>query len=52
MNYRLIQTLHEGLAPDSDVYDAAEWSAPGPLSEMSVAGRSAAVDFPAFRGIK
>ncbi len=49
MNYRLIQTLREGLPPDSDVYDAADWSAPGPLSEVSVARRSAAVDFPDFR---
>jgi predicted dehydrogenase len=49
MNYRLIQTLRDGLPPDSDVYDAADWSAPGPLSEMSVARKSAAVEFPAFR---
>jgi len=49
MNYRLVQTLREGLPPDSDVYDAAEWSAPGPLSEASVANRSIPVDFPDFR---
>jgi predicted dehydrogenase len=49
MNYRLIQTIHEGLPPDSDVYDAAEWSAPGPLSDQSAAQRSAAIDFPNFR---
>ncbi|MCX6050428.1 MAG: Gfo/Idh/MocA family oxidoreductase [Chloroflexi bacterium] len=49
MNYRLIQTMREGLPPDMDVYDAADWSAPGPLSEQSVAQRSAAVDFPNFR---
>mgnify|MGYP005850943017 CR=1 FL=1 len=49
MNYRLVQILREGLAPDSDVYDAADWSAPGPLSELSVSRRSAAVDFPDFR---
>ncbi|CAN5650586.1 Gfo/Idh/MocA family oxidoreductase [soil metagenome] len=49
MNYRLIQTMREGLPPDSDVYDAADWSAPGPLSEQSVAQRSSAVDFPNFR---
>jgi hypothetical protein len=47
--WRLIQTLRDGLPPDSDVYDAAEWSAPGPLSEQSAARRSAAVDFPDFR---
>ncbi len=49
MNYRLVQTMREGLPPDSDVYEAAEWSAPGPLSELSVANRSAPVDFPNFR---
>jgi Oxidoreductase family, NAD-binding Rossmann fold len=49
MTWRLLQIMHEGLPPDSDVYDAAEWSAPGPLSEQSVAKRSAAVDFPDFR---
>ena len=48
MSYRLIQCLREGLVPDMDVYDAAAWSAPGPLSEMSVAGGSAPVKFPDF----
>jgi len=49
MNYRLVQLIHKGLVPDSDVYDAADWSAPGPLSEMSTARRSAPVSFPDFR---
>lgn len=49
MIYRLLQTLHEGLAPDMDVYDAVEWSAPGPLSDLSVANRSRPIDFPNFR---
>ena len=49
MNYRLIQIMREGLAPDSDVYEAAEWSVPGPLSDLSIARRSAPVDFPNFR---
>jgi len=49
MNYRLMQTLHEGLVPDSDVYDAADWSVPGPLSELSVAGGSQPLAFPDFR---
>ena len=31
-----------------DVYDAASWSAPAPLSEMSVAKGSAPVQFPDF----
>jgi predicted dehydrogenase len=49
MNYRLVQILRQGLPPDSDVYDAADWSAPGPLSDQSIARRSAPVDFPNFR---
>ena len=49
MNYRLVQLMHEGLPPDMDVYDAADWSAPGPLSAQSVAQRSAPQDFPNFR---
>ena len=49
MNYRLVQTLREGLPPDSDVYDAADWSAPGPLSELSVSRQSEPVEFPDFR---
>lgn len=49
MNYRLVQIVREGLPPDSDVYDAADWSVPGPLSEQSVAQRSAPVKFPDFR---
>lgn len=48
MNYRLIQCLREGVAPDMDVYDAAAWSAPGPLSEQSVAAGSAPAKFPDF----
>jgi predicted dehydrogenase len=49
MNYRLIQTMRVGEPPDMDVYDAADWSAPGPLSELSVISRSRPVDFPDFR---
>jgi hypothetical protein len=48
MVYRLIQTMREGLTPDIDVYDAAAWSAPGPLSEISVAKGSMPVQFPDF----
>lgn len=48
MNYRLIECMREGLVPDMDVYDAAAWSVPGPLSEMSVAKGSAPVKFPDF----
>ena len=48
MMYRLLYCLSEGLAPDMDVYDAAAWSAPGPLSDLSVAAGNAPVDFPDF----
>ncbi|WP_263358794.1 Gfo/Idh/MocA family protein [Acidicapsa ligni] len=48
MLYRLMQCLREGLIPDMDVYDAAAWSAPGPLSRSSVANGSAPVKFPDF----
>jgi hypothetical protein len=48
MCYRTIQCLREGLPPDFDVYDAAAWSAPAPLSEDSVANGSAPARFPDF----
>lgn len=48
MCFRLIECMRGGLAPDMDVYDAATWSAPGPLSEASVAQGSAPVPFPDF----
>lgn len=48
MCYRLVQCLREGLEPDMDVYDAATWSVPGPLSQLSVARGSMAVKFPDF----
>ena len=48
MVYRTVQCLREGFAPDMDVYDAAAWSVPGPLSELSVAKGSAPVKFPDF----
>ncbi|HEX7019030.1 MAG TPA: Gfo/Idh/MocA family oxidoreductase [Gemmatimonadaceae bacterium] len=48
MAYRLVQTIRQGLAPDYDVYDAATWSAPLPLSEMSLAKGSAPIRFPDF----
>jgi hypothetical protein len=50
MCYRLVQCMREGLEPDIDVYDAAAWSAPGPLSQMSVAKGSMPVKFPDFTG--
>lgn len=48
MNFRLMDCLKRGLVPDIDVYDAVSWSAPGPLSEMSVSKRGAPQDFPDF----
>jgi predicted dehydrogenase len=48
MAYRLVECMREGLAPDYDVYDAAAWSAPFPLSGMSVARGSAPMKFPDF----
>ena len=48
MLYRLMQCLKQGIAPDMDVYDAAAWSAPGPLSVASVKAGSAPMQFPDF----
>jgi hypothetical protein len=48
MAYRLIECVKQGTVPDMDVYDAAAWSAPGPLSEASVGSGSAPVKFPDF----
>jgi hypothetical protein len=48
MLYRLLECMREGLVPDMDVYDAATWSAPGPLSRLSAAEGSAPAKFPDF----
>ncbi|MGD0774206.1 MAG: Gfo/Idh/MocA family oxidoreductase [Candidatus Solibacter sp.] len=48
MAYRLAECIKLGLPPDIDVYDAAAWSAPIPLSEASVANGSAPQKFPDF----
>jgi len=48
MNFRLMDCLKRGLPPDIDVYDAAAWSAPTPLSESSVAHSGAPQKFPDF----
>jgi len=47
-DYRLIECLRAGQPLDIDVYDAAAWSAVSELSEISVANKSRAVDFPDF----
>jgi hypothetical protein len=46
--YRLMECMPKGLPPDLDVYDAAAWPAPGPLSEQSLADGSTPVKFPDF----
>jgi predicted dehydrogenase len=48
MSWRLVDCMRRGVAPDMNVYDAAAWSAPAPLSETSVAAGSAPVKFPDF----
>ena len=48
MAWRLVHCMREALVPDMNVYDAASWSAPGPLSEASVRKGSAPVRFPDF----
>lgn len=48
MCYRLIECMRKGLPPDMDVYDAASWSAPAPLSQNSLRQRSAPCEFPDF----
>lgn len=48
MSFRLIECMKEGLVPDMDVYDAAAWSAPGPLSEESNRKGGAPMKFPDF----
>lgn len=50
MDWRLVDCLRNGLPLDQDVYDAASWSVIGPLTEQSVAQRSASVDIPDFTG--
>lgn len=48
MLLQLVQAMQEGAVPDMDVYDAATWTAAGPLSEQSVAGGNVPVEFPDF----
>jgi predicted dehydrogenase len=48
MNYRLVQCMKQGLPPDFNVYDAAAWSAPFPLSLASVKNNGRPQDFPDF----
>lgn len=48
MAWRLVHCMREGLVPDIDVYDAAAWSVPTPLSVASVSAGSAPVKCPDF----
>lgn len=48
MDWRLIDCLRNGLPVDMDVYDTATWSVIRPLSEWSIANRSAPIDIPDF----
>ncbi len=48
MDWKTIDSLRNGLPLDENVYDAALWSSIAPLSEWSVAHRSASIDVPDF----
>jgi hypothetical protein len=48
MDYRLIHCLQNGLPLDMDVYDLAEWSCLGALTEISLNNNSAPVEIPDF----
>ena len=48
MDWRLIDSLRNGLPLDQDVYDAAAWSVIAPASEISVAKKGRTVDIPDF----
>lgn len=48
MLYRIIECLQQGLPTDQNVYEAALWSAVGPLSEKSVHEGGAPQIFPDF----
>lgn len=48
MMYRLVEAFRKGEPFEMDVYDAAAWSVISPLSEVSVANKSKAVDIPDF----
>lgn len=50
MNWHTVDCIRNGLPLSQDVYDAALWSAVGPLSEWSVKNRSASIDVPDFTG--
>ncbi len=49
-DYRLIDSLHNGIPLDISVYDGAAWSAVTPLSLWSVTHGSLPIEFPDFTG--
>jgi len=48
MLFRIMECLHQGLTPDFNVYDAAAWSSPFPLSVESVRTGGGAMAIPDF----
>ncbi|MFF8606546.1 Gfo/Idh/MocA family protein [Streptomyces sp. NPDC015346] len=48
MLFRLMQCMRLGLVPDFDVYDAATWTAPVPLSHASIKAQGAPQQIPDF----
>ncbi|GAA2255778.1 Gfo/Idh/MocA family oxidoreductase [Streptomyces amakusaensis] len=48
MVFRLTQCMRLGLVPDFDVYDAATWTAPVPLSHASIKAQGAPLPIPDF----
>ncbi|WP_372497804.1 Gfo/Idh/MocA family protein, partial [Streptomyces clavuligerus] len=48
MVFRLMQSMRLGLVPDFDVYDAATWTAPVPLSHASLRAQGAPLPVPDF----
>ncbi|MGW1979253.1 Gfo/Idh/MocA family protein [Streptomyces sp. NPDC001889] len=48
MLFRLTQCMRLGLVPDFDVYDAATWTAPVPLSHASIRAKGAPLPIPNF----
>ncbi|MFJ4966446.1 Gfo/Idh/MocA family protein [Streptomyces sp. NPDC088729] len=48
MVFRVMQCMRLGLVPDFDVYDAATWTAPVPLSHQSIKAKGAPQQIPDF----
>ncbi|MCX4967902.1 Gfo/Idh/MocA family oxidoreductase [Streptomyces sp. NBC_00654] len=48
MVFRLMQCMRLGLVPDFDVYDAATWTAPVPLSHLSIKAKGTPQQIPDF----